>query len=95
MKDKVLEELSKLGVSSSSFKIVCHLTFRGRPLKPKEIAEELKVKPASVRARLSELCERNLVTSGSKGYTSMVKPYDILMKIYSDLRERGGMSKVE
>lgn len=89
MKEKVLEELSKLSMLSSSFKILCHLTFRGRPFKPKEIADELGVKPASVRARLSELCKRNLVMLGSEGYTSVVKPYDVLMKLYNDLRKRG------
>lgn len=94
MKNEILDELSKLSVSSSAFKILCYLTFKERQFKPKEIAEELKAKPASVRARLSELSEKNLVTSGSKGYTSKVKPYDILMKIYDELR-KGGVSKVE
>lgn len=90
MKDKILEELSKLGITSSSFKILCHLTFREKSFKPKEIAKELDVKPATVRARLSELCRRGLAASGSKGYTSRVKPYDILMKIYNDLRKIRG-----
>ena len=87
MKGKVVEELLKLDVSSLSFQILCHLTFRERSFKPKEIAEELEVNPSSVRARLSELRSKGLVALSSKGYTSTVRPYDILMKIREDVRK--------
>ena len=87
MKDKVLEELLKLDASSLSFQILCHLAFKERSFKPKEVAEELECNPASVRARLSELRSKGLVALGSKGYTSTVRPYDILMKIHGDVRK--------
>jgi len=88
MSAKALAELSKLGITSSSFKILCHLTFRGRPFKPKELAAELGVKPATVRARISELYRRELLTLDLRGYSSNVWPYDILMKILKNSRER-------
>jgi len=84
MKDKVQSELVKLGITSSSFRILCHITFRGRPFKPKELAGELEMKPATVRARISELYSRDLLTLDSRGYSSNVKSYDILMRFYND-----------
>ena len=91
MKDKVKEELLMLDLSTLSFQILCHLTFSERIFKPKDIAEELGLNPASVRARLSELRNKGLVVLDSNGYTSTVKPYDVLMKIREDLgNERRG-----
>jgi predicted DNA-binding transcriptional regulator len=89
MMDKALNELSKLGITSSSFKILCHLTLRGRPFKPKDLATELGVKPATVRARISELYSRDLLTLGSRGYSSNVKPYDILMRFHEESGKEG------
>ena len=84
MRDKELAELLKLGITSSSFKILCHITFRGRPFKPKELAGELEMKPATVRARISELYSRDLLALDSRGYSSNVKAYDILMRFKND-----------
>lgn len=95
MRDKALAELSKLGITSSSFKILCHLTFRGRPFKPKELAAELGVKPATVRARISELYSRDLLTLNSRGYSSNVRPYDILMRLHKDSRKGREGSRIE
>jgi len=85
MKDKVKEELLKLDLSTLSFQILCHLTFSEKIFKPKDIAEELGLNSASVRARLSELRNKGLVVLDSNGYTSTVKPYDVLMKMREDL----------
>ena len=94
MKDKVKEELLKLDLSTLSFQILCHLTFSEKIIKPKDIAEELGLNSASVRARLSELRNKGLVVLDSTGYKSTIKPYDVLMKLREDLgkNRRGARS---
>jgi predicted DNA-binding transcriptional regulator len=95
MSDKAQIELSRLGITSSSFKILCHLTFRARPIKPKELAAELEMNPATVRARISELYSRDLLTLDSRGYSSNIRSYDILMKFYKSPRKGVDGSRIE
>jgi len=39
-----------------------------------------------VRARLAELKKQGLVEAKPEGYYSVVTPYDIVMKLYRDLK---------
>jgi|GEM_PF-907840 len=84
---EVLKTLRSLGVKTSAFKILCYLTFSQREVKPAEISEKLKMKSGTVRARLSELKEAELVKVMSDGYVSNIQPYDILTRIYDDIRK--------
>mgnify|MGYP000241630938 CR=1 FL=1 len=83
---EVEEALDKLGLTSISFKILCYLTFRQAPAKPKDLLEAVgPVSPSTVRARLSELRKMNLVEAGPEGYVSKVTAHDILMKLYREI----------
>ena len=44
------------------------------------------MKAGTVRARLSELKEAKLVRTLRDGYVSNILPYDILMRIYEEIR---------
>ncbi len=78
--------LDKLGLKSVSFRILCYLTFRQTPAKPKEVLEAVgAVSPSTVRARLSELKRMGLVESVPEGYVSKTTPHDILMKLYREI----------
>jgi predicted DNA-binding transcriptional regulator len=79
--------LNSLGVRTSAFEILCYLTFSQREVKPAEISEKLKMKAGTVRARLSELKEAELVKTVSDGYVSNIQPYDIIIRIYDKIRE--------
>ncbi|MCD6263202.1 transcriptional regulator [Candidatus Bathyarchaeota archaeon] len=85
-KKRVLKALDSLGVRTSAFKILCYLTFKQGELKPSEISEGLGMKAGTVRARLSELKEAKLVRTLRDGYVSNILPYDILMRIYEEIR---------
>lgn len=82
-----LEALHSLGVTTSAFKILCYLTFNQKEAKPSEISEGLDMKAGTVRARLSELKERELVRTLNTGYISNIQPYDIIIRIYEELRK--------
>jgi len=82
------EKLDQLDVETSAYKILCHLAFRGTVLKPQEIAEALRENGSTVRARLVELRKEGLVESRPDGYSSLVTPYDLIMKVYRDLERR-------
>lgn len=85
------EKLDELSLDTAAFRVLSHLTFRGMAMRPSEIASETKQNPSTVRARLAELKESGLVISVSDGYISAVNPYDILMKLYRDIKiETGG-----
>ena len=84
----IKEKLDSLNLNTSAFKILCYLSFKNLPLKPLQIAEDLDEKPSTVRARLAELKNAGLVESKIEGYISLIKPYDILMKFYRDIREK-------
>ncbi|MFB0543772.1 MAG: winged helix-turn-helix domain-containing protein [Candidatus Bathyarchaeia archaeon] len=86
-KETALEALNSLGLTTSAFKILCYLTFNQKEAKPSEISEEMGMKAGTVRARLSELKEAELVKVVSNGYVSNILPYDIIMRIYNELRE--------
>ena len=80
------ENLDKLGLKSISFKILCYLTFRQTPAKPKDVLDAIGgVSPSTVRARLSELKKMNLVEVGPEGYVSKVTAHDILMRLYREI----------
>lgn len=72
---------------TSSFKILCHLAFSQRNQKPGEISQELDMKPGTVRARLSELKEMGLVSSEGEGYVSNATPYEIIIRIYEEIKD--------
>ena len=81
------ELLDKLEPKTSSYKIMCYLAFRGSTMKPQELAEALNENGSTVRARLAELKKMGLVDSRPDGYFSLVTPYDIVMKVYRDLKK--------
>ncbi len=80
------DKLNALRLRTSAFKVLCFLAFKDGALKPSEIAEGTGEKPSTVRARLTELKASGLVESRSGGWVSAVRPYDILMKMYRELR---------
>ena len=84
------EHLDDLKLDSAAFRVLSYLTFEGKPLKPLQIAKGIGQKPSSVRARLAEMKRSGLVIQGSNGYVSAVNPYDILMKMYRDIRKEAG-----
>lgn len=77
-------KLSEMDPKTSAFKVLVHLTFKDRPLKPLEITKGLGEKGSTVRARLAELKKFGLVESTSDGYVSKVTTYEILMKLTQD-----------
>lgn len=81
------KELDDLGLGTSAFKVLCYLSFESDPLRPSEIAEGLGEKGSTVRARLTELKSAGLVSATPDGYVSNLNPYDILMKLYRDIKE--------
>ena len=81
------EKLDALKLRTSAFKVLCFLSFRDAPLKPSQIAEKVGEKPSTVRARLTELKSAGLVIATPGGYVSAVNPYDILMKLYRDIKQ--------
>ncbi|MBQ04583.1 hypothetical protein CL673_07780 [Candidatus Bathyarchaeota archaeon] len=85
------EELDGLKLDTAAFQVLSYLTFQGTPLKPSQIAKGAKLKPSTVRARLSEMKDKGLVTQGSAGYLSAVNPYDILMKLYRVIKNESGV----
>ena len=80
------EKLDLLDPKTSAYKVLCHLAFTGKMLKPAEIASALGENGSTVRARLTELKKNGLIDQGSEGYISLISPYDLIMKIYKDLR---------
>ena len=80
------EKLDVLDPKTSAYKILCHLTFKGTFLKPSEIASSLGENSSTVRARLAELKKQGLVESKPEGYISLISPYDIIFKIYKDIK---------
>lgn len=86
-KKTALETLNSLGVRTSAFKILCYLTFNQKGMKPSEISESLVMKAGTVRARLSELKEGELVRVMSDGYVSNIQPYDIILRVYNEIRK--------
>jgi DNA-binding IclR family transcriptional regulator len=81
------ERLDDLKLDTSAFQILCYLSFKDAPMKPGEIAREIGQNPSTVRARLTELRKKGLVVSKPQGYVSAVNPYDILMKLYRDIKK--------
>jgi predicted transcriptional regulator len=85
------EKLDALKLGTSAFRVLCYLSFKEVPLKPSQIAERIGEKPSTVRARLTELKDAGLVRATPGGYVSALNPYDILMKLYRDIkRESSG-----
>ena len=82
------EKLDQLEPETSAYKIICHLAFRGSILKPQEIAEALGENGSTVRARLAELKKQGLVEVYPEGYKAVVTPYDLIMKLYRDMRRK-------
>lgn len=79
-------KLEEMEPETSAFKIITFLAFKNTPMKPTEIAESLGEKGSTVRARLSELRQKGLVKSTPDGYISIPNVYDIVMKLYRDLK---------
>ena len=86
----VEERLDDLKLDTSAFRILCYLSFKDTPMKPGEIAREIEQNPSTVRARLTELKSKGLVVSKPQGYVSALVPYDILMKLYRDIKKETG-----
>ena len=85
------ENLDDLKLDTAAFRVLSYLAFSGKTLKPLQIAKSIGQKPSTVRARLAEMKSSGLVIQRSDGYVSAVNPYDILMKLYRDIkRETGG-----
>lgn len=78
-------KLAEMDPETLAFKIITFLTFKDEPMRPIDIARELKEKGSSVRARLAELKQDNLVESTGDGYLSNLTSYDILMKLFRGL----------
>ena len=81
------EELDALGLETSAFRVLCYLSFKENALKPSEIAEGMGGKASTVRARLTELKKADLVSATPEGYISKLTPYDIIMKLYREIKE--------
>jgi DNA-binding IclR family transcriptional regulator len=81
------ERLDDLRLDTSAFQVLCYLSFKDAPMKPREIAREIGQNPSTVRARLAELKNKGLVVSKPQGYVSALNPYDILMKLYRDIKK--------
>lgn len=79
--------LDALRLETSAFKILCYLSFREGGLKPSQIAEGMGEKASTVRARLTELKGAGLVSATPDGYVSNLIPYDILMKLYREIKK--------
>jgi predicted transcriptional regulator len=84
------EKLDALKLETSAFKVICYLSFKNAALKPSKIAEGVGEKPSTVRARLTELKNAGLVIATPDGYVSALQPYDILMKLYRDIKQDSG-----
>lgn len=82
----IQDKLEALDPKTSAYKILCHLAFKGCILKPSEIALALGENSSTVRARLAELKKQGLVDSKPDGYISLISPYDLILKIYRDLK---------
>jgi predicted DNA-binding transcriptional regulator len=82
--------LDDLRLETSAFKVLCYLSFKDRALKPLEISEGVGEKASTVRARLAELKEAGLISITTDGYVSNLTPYDMLLKLYRDIREERG-----
>ena len=82
-----LKGLDELGLETSAFKVLVYLSFREAPLRPSEIAEGVRGRSSTIRARLTELKKAGLVSATSDGYISNLTPYDILMKLYREIKE--------
>jgi DNA-binding IclR family transcriptional regulator len=76
-----------LGLSVNAVNL-SYITFRGGHLKPSQIADGTNMKPSTVRARLAEMKDKGLVKQSPAGYASAVNPYDILMKLYRDIKKQ-------
>jgi predicted DNA-binding transcriptional regulator len=87
MLQDIRKELDGLGLNTSAFKVICYLSFNDEALKPYDIAKGLGEKASTVRARLTELKKAGLVSSTSSGYISNLTSYDILMKLYKDIKK--------
>jgi DNA-binding IclR family transcriptional regulator len=85
-----LKELDDMNLETSAFKVLCYLSFKEMALKPSEIAEVVSEKPSTVRARLAELKDAGLIAATPEGYVSNLTPYDILMKLYREIRKEYG-----
>jgi predicted transcriptional regulator len=88
---KKQNKLDELSLDTAAFKVLCHLTFRNSAMKPSEIAAGTEQNPSTVRARLAELKKEGLVELKPEGYTSVVNPYDVLMKLYRDIKKNTGI----
>ena len=82
------EKLNSLKLETSSFKVLCYLSFREDPLKPSQISQGTGEKPSTVRARLTELKNAGLVVVKQGGYVSALTPYDMLMKFHGDVLKK-------
>jgi DNA-binding IclR family transcriptional regulator len=81
------KELGRLRLDTVAFQVLSYITFRGGSLKPSQIAEGINMNPSTVRARLAEMKGKGLVIQSPAGYASAVNPYDILMKLYRDIKK--------
>lgn len=82
------EKLDALKLDTSAFRVLCYLSFKEAALKPSQIADSIGEKPSTVRARLTELKNAGLVRATPGGYVSALNPYDILMKLYRDIKRK-------
>jgi DNA-binding IclR family transcriptional regulator len=82
------DELDGLRLDTVAFQVLSYITFRGGHLKPSQIADGTNMKPSTVRARLAEMKDKGLVKQSPAGYASAVNPYDILMKLYRDIKKQ-------
>ena len=82
------EKLNSLKLETSSFKVLCYLSFREVALKPSQISQGTGEKPSTVRARLTELKNAGLVEAKQGGYVSALTPYDMLMKFHGEVMKK-------
>jgi predicted DNA-binding transcriptional regulator len=87
MLQDIRKGLDEVRLNTSAFKVLCYLSFTDEAHKPSEIAKGLGEKASTVRARLTELKKAGLVSSTSSGYISNLTSYDILMKLYKEIKE--------
>jgi predicted transcriptional regulator len=77
--EKALKELDP---ETLAFKVLVYLTFKDRPMKPIEISRALGENSSSVRARIAELKQTELVENTGEGYVASTTSYDVLMKLF-------------
>lgn len=85
MSDLLERAVDDLSPTTSMFKVLVYLSFRGAS-QPSQVSEETGISPGTVRPSLRSLLDRGYVTQGEDGsYNSKIAFTDIISDIYTRL----------